>query len=116
MAFAKFKKVTQNQIASGAITEGNLIFTSDGLNLYWDINATTRVKVTDIIELASESDRIALLNPIEKFYYIFSTGVFWRYHSGSWSVIGGISGESSIVSSNQPSGQNENDTWLQLLT
>ena len=115
MALPNFIKATQAQILSGTIKEGTVIFTSDSHNLYWDADATTRVKVTDIIELASESDRIALASPSDKFYYVFSTGVFWRHHNGAWSMIGGVSGESSILSPTQPSGQKESDSWLEII-
>jgi hypothetical protein len=111
----KHVKATQAHILTAAVDEGTLAFTSDGQNLYWDVDGK-RVQITDIIELASESDRIALLTPIEKFYFVLTTGVFWRYHNGSWSIIGGISGESSVLSPTQPSGQKENDSWLQVLS
>ena len=94
------------------------MFTSDSGRMYWDLDDSTRIEITDIIELSNESARTGLASPLEKFYFVLSTGILWRFQNGIWKEVGGSGGgggESSILSDVEPLGQGEDATWLEVL-
>jgi len=90
MALVNFISALQSQIADGTatISEGNLNFSSDGGRLYWDINDTTRIEVTDIIEVNTDADRLAISAPVGKFYYVIATNQLWKYTT-QWVLVSG---------------------------
>jgi hypothetical protein len=82
----RFVKTTKNKLQSYPKTEGTFIYTSDTHESYWDISSTIRAKITDIIEIDTEQDRINMLVPISSFYYVKETSELWRY-DGGWKLI-----------------------------
>ena len=89
MATAKFTKAAQVEVQNAQKTEGQIILTYDSGRMFWDINSSVRIEITDIIELPNESARTGLVSPLDKFYYVLETNTLWRYHSGAWSKVGG---------------------------
>ena len=59
-----------------------LIVTHPG-DIFYDFDGT-RVQLTDILVVDTESQRLALTSPFEKFYFVKRSGVLWRYNNGSW--------------------------------
>lgn len=59
-----------------------LIVTDSG-DTFYDFDGT-RVQLTDILVVDTESQRLALTAPFEKFYFVKGSGVLWRYNNGSW--------------------------------
>jgi len=65
---------------------GSMTFTEDGQNCYIDFRTISgnvnRVKITDIIFLANDSNRSTITNPQQnKFYYVQGTKTIWNYTS-----------------------------------
>lgn len=86
---AKLKLCTSilSGLATIAKSAGNMILVKDAEELYFDISPTERIKITDIKVLDNDSDRLALLSPLPKFYYIKSDNLLWNYSNGNWSQI-----------------------------
>lgn len=74
------KAVDQLQIP---IRDGQFIIVTDTHRLMYD-DENNRIALGDVIDLNKESDRTAILAPINKFYFVKETGVLWRYNSGEW--------------------------------
>lgn len=68
----------QSQISQLPISNGQLIYTKDSYELYWDTNQQ-RQKISDIIVLNTESERTQILAPLAKFYYVKDTNKFYYY-------------------------------------
>ncbi|MDR1688330.1 MAG: hypothetical protein LBS21_06935, partial [Clostridiales bacterium] len=99
MAYIRHKATLQKLIETGAIVEGQLRFTEDTQRLFWD-NDGERIEITDIVELSDETARLAIEKPIDKFYYVISTGELWRAQGGEWkradySVLAAIEAETA---------------------
>jgi hypothetical protein len=119
MAVLKPIYASQSQITSENKKAGQLIFTYDSRRLYFDLDDNTRIQISDIIELNTELERTSLLVPVDKFYFIFETGVLWRYHLGAWSIIAGKDPEgfNYIVSDDQPDDDDVGigDIWAEVI-
>lgn len=101
----------QAKIATGTKKTGQIAFTRDSQRLFWDYDDSTRVEITDIVELDSDTTRLGLGSPADKFYYVLNTNTLWRYQDGSWKQVG----SNTVISATKPSGQSVGDTWLKLL-
>ncbi|MDD4818110.1 MAG: hypothetical protein PHI85_09095 [Victivallaceae bacterium] len=77
------KARSANELASEAVASGSLIVTPDTGELYADLSGG-RVKISDVIELATDAARTALLAPLSKFYYVKATGKLWRWDGAKW--------------------------------
>lgn len=65
-----------------AIKNGQLIFVQDKHKIVFDYN-DKRVFYNQIEELATESDRQAILAPVTgRYYFVISTAVLWTYQDG----------------------------------
>lgn len=85
MAIVKAYNTLQSKLSQLPVSDGNLIFVTDTHTIYLDINGT-RLGYTDITVLSQESDRTSILAPVEGFYYVEETDIFWRYKEG-WKQI-----------------------------
>lgn len=85
MAIVKAYNTLQSKLSQLPISDGNLIFVTDTHTIYLDINGT-RLGYTDITVLSQETDRTSILAPVEGFYYVEETDIFWRYKEG-WKQI-----------------------------
>lgn len=61
-------------------------FLSDCLSgdVFYDTEDGVRKHLTDIIDLETDAERIAILAPLDKMYFVKETAHFWRYLNGSW--------------------------------
>lgn len=85
MAIVKAYNTLQSKLSQLPVSEGNLIFVTDTRTIYLDINGN-RLAYHDITVLSQESDRTSILAPVEGFYYVEETDIFWRY-KGGWKQI-----------------------------
>ena len=85
MAIVKAYNTLQSKLSQLPVSDGNLIFVTDTHTIYLDINGT-RLGYTDITVLSQETDRTSILAPVEGFYYVEETDIFWRY-KGGWKQI-----------------------------
>lgn len=71
-----------SKLSDLAITNGQLIFVQDKHKIALDYNGK-RVFYNQIQELATDSDRTAILAPVSGLYYfVISTAVLWTYQNG----------------------------------
>lgn len=83
----------KSKISNLSIDNGQLVFTLDSLDIFWDTEGN-RKKITDIIILITEEDKTNLLAPLSgKFYYVKENNSFYYYDS-DWIKINDT-GESS---------------------
>lgn len=59
-------------------TDGQFYFAKDTMEIYIQ-NGDDLLLVSDVITLDTESDRTGILAPLSKFYYVTSTGKFYKY-------------------------------------
>lgn len=86
MTYIKFNTTVESKAKDTStipVNDGQFLILTDTQKLMYD-NGDKRIVLGDIIELETESERSALLTPLNKFYFIKNTGVLWRYNSGSW--------------------------------
>lgn len=86
MALTQAIETIKSKLSDIPITMGQVIYVGDAEELYFDSQDGTRVHVTDLIVLATESDRAAIIAPLQKLYFVVSTGVLWIY-AGTWAQI-----------------------------
>ena len=72
---------TSSKIRSLTIKDGQLIFIQDLGRIAFDHN-DKRVFYNQITELASESDRVALKEPLSGYYFVIDTATLWFYQDG----------------------------------
>ena len=67
---------------------GQLIVAQDDASLYFDMpnsSETIRIKITDLLDIPTEADRLVILAPnSSKYYFVTETHTIWRYISGEW--------------------------------
>lgn len=78
----KVISTTDSKVNSLNISNGQLIFVKDTHRILLDIN-NKRTSYEQIITINTDSERIALLAPIDGFYFVLDTAILWRY-SGEW--------------------------------
>ena len=84
-AIVKFYHTKNSKLNEQPIVDGQVIFVHDTKKFYLDMNGV-RVGYSDIQVLPSDSDRTAILAPVEGFYFVDDTNVMWRY-KGGWKQI-----------------------------
>jgi hypothetical protein len=72
---------TSSRIKDLIIEEGQLIFLQDLGRIAFDHDGK-RIFYNQITELASESDRIALKEPLSGYYFVIDTATLWFYQDG----------------------------------
>ncbi len=77
------KARTAAALAGETVSSGSLIVVPDAAELYADLSGG-RVKISDVIELATDAARTALLAPLAKFYFVKATGKLWRWDGEKW--------------------------------
>lgn len=75
----------KSQLSSVSIVNGQLIYTTDTQDVYWDVN-NSRKQITDIIVLNTEVEKDAILAPLPKFYYVTDSNKLYHYNNG-WVII-----------------------------
>lgn len=76
----------ESQIRDFAIiplSMGRFLISSDTQSIFYDLQ-DKRIHLTDIIPLDTESQREAILAPLDKFYFVKESSTLWRYVNGNW--------------------------------
>ena len=69
---------TSSRVRDLPIENGQLIFIRDIGRIAMDLN-DTRVFYNQIVELATDVDRLELESPLSGYYFVIDTAVLWRY-------------------------------------
>lgn len=84
----KLLYTVKSKLSSLVKLAGQLIVAQDDASLYFDMPSSgeiVRIKITDLIDIPTESDRLVLLAPNSaKYYFVTETHKIWRYISGEW--------------------------------
>ena len=83
----KLIATTSSKIRNLTIENGQLVFLYDIGRIAFDYKGT-RVFYNQIVELETESERLALENPLDGYYFVIGSGVLWAYKAG-WIQITG---------------------------
>lgn len=88
MAQLKIYRGAKSSIPS-AKEDGALYVTSDTQELFLDIDSSTRIRISNIIEVADMTALGNIIAPISTmFYYVASKNQFYRYISNAWKCLG----------------------------
>lgn len=82
MAKLSLREITQSQLDSTPIVDGQLIICKDTGNMYRDFGKT-RVQTGRDIEIVAELP----LAPINGKVYALHTGAMWAYENGDWTSL-----------------------------
>lgn len=93
----------KSQLANVAISNGQLIYTSDSKELFWDTNGS-REKISDVIILDTESAKNDILAPLSKLYYVIEDNSLYFYSSDWIKVNSGESLDSIVYVGTSPEG------------
>lgn len=66
------------------IEPGQYLICKDSGDVFYDTEDGVRKHLTDIIDLGTDDERIAILTPLDKMYFVKETAHFWRYLNGLW--------------------------------
>ena len=77
----KLVATTSSKIRSLTIQNGQLIFIQDLGRIAFDFN-DKRVFYNQIVELETESARMALEEPLDGYYFVVGSGRLWSYNNG----------------------------------
>lgn len=65
------------------IKDGQFLMATDTGSLFYDA-VNKRIQFMDIIKLDTEAQRIALVAPIDKFYFVKESATLWKFVDGEW--------------------------------
>lgn len=82
-AIMKVYSTVDAKLSQLSVRDGNLIFTTDTRRIYLDMNGN-RMGYDTIRVFNKDSDRQAVLAPVEGFYFVRDTGVLWNVTAGKW--------------------------------
>ena len=77
-----------SDIASDPVQESGerILFAEDSGDLFLE-RSGTRIRIQDVIRIASESEREAILAPLDKIYFVTESRKLWSYISGAWFLL-----------------------------
>lgn len=90
----EFVSAIKSRLQSLAKTGERLIVASDSEELFVD-KGGERIQIRDIIRLSTDAERTATLAPLDKLYFVVSTGKLWSYNSG-WACLNPAQESSAI--------------------
>lgn len=106
-----------NDYEACPIQPGQYIICTDSGAVWYDDETGTRVRLTDIGEVASEEERLALVNPAEKFWFVASDKHLWRYEGGEWYDLSEVRASNTVMSREKPEAAGRTyDEWLEILS
>ncbi len=112
-------EVVLSKVKDIQIKPGQYLICTDTGDVFYDTKDGVRKHLTDIVDLETEEVRVSILAPIDKVYFVKSSRHFWRYIDGDWvdlSAATSGNGNSTVISKNEPVGQNTNDEWLEIIS
>lgn len=85
----KYFDITEDELKSAPFTPGAVYFCSDTKNMYYDRpESSERVKMSDVIVLDTDEERMLMLAPVPfKMYYIRESGKFYINDGTNWNNI-----------------------------
>ena len=112
MAKLKLLSTIFSKLSTLGKNDGQVIVSKDSKSLYVDLDGE-RIEVTDVIDVDTEENLLAILTPlINKYYYTKDSNKIWRYVNGEWI---NLNNDSIIISSIRPSLQQSGE-WLEILS
>ena len=90
----EFVSAIKSRLQSLAKTGERLIVASDSEELFVD-KGGERIQIRDIIRLSTDAERTATLAPLDKLYFVVSTGKLWSYRDG-WECLNPAQESSTI--------------------
>lgn len=77
-----------SDIASDPVQESGerILFAEDSGDLFLE-RSGTRVRIQDVIRIDTESEREAILAPLDKIYFVTESRKLWSYISGNWFLL-----------------------------
>lgn len=88
-----------SDIASDPVQESGdrILFAEDSGDLFLE-RSGTRIRIQDVIRIDTESEREAILAPLDKIYFVTESRKLWSYISGAWFL---LNPESSVWESEE---------------
>lgn len=65
------------------LSMGRFLIASDSKSIFYDLE-NSRIQLTDIITLNTETERASILAPLDKFYFVKGSSTLWRYVNDKW--------------------------------
>ena len=77
-----------SDIASDPVQESGerILFAEDSGDLFLE-RSGTRIRIQDVIRIDTESEREAILAPLDKIYFVTESRKLWSYISGNWFLL-----------------------------
>lgn len=72
------------------IVPGQYLICTDSGDVFYDTEDGVRKQLTDIIDLETDAERVSILTPLDKMYFVKETAHFWRYLNGLWVDLSGM--------------------------
>jgi len=66
------------------IAPGQYLICKDSGDVFYDTEDGVRKHLTDIIDLETDAERVAILTPLDKVYFVKETAHFWRHLNDLW--------------------------------
>lgn len=66
------------------IIPGRYLICTDTSDVYYDNKDRIRKRLSDIVDLNTDTERAAIIAPLDKFYYVKETAHLWRYQDSKW--------------------------------
>ena len=115
----KYIETIDSKLASIPINIGNIIYVKDTADTYFDSSDMRRIKLGDIIQIATEEDRRSIIAPLEnKLYLVIDTSKMYLYHDSMWVAINAENNTTTcnILAANWTYYQDEDGTNLYKVT
>ena len=77
---------TKFQVQTAPVNDGQFIVATDSRELFYD-NGTLRIPLADIVFLNTEEERVSILAPLPKFYFVIATGKLYVWDGTIWTII-----------------------------
>ena len=87
-------KTIQSVLEQTAIVDGKVYFAQDSERLFFDYDSI-RTEIRDIVIIDTDAERIDMLAPKNKFYFVLESSSLWLYKNGDWYQVSGGASEVS---------------------
>lgn len=95
MAQTSFVYTTSDKLSSIDIIPGQIIFCQDDNSIRVDNQNNVRVNYSNVIDIATDAERLALENPTRAIYFVVETGSIWKYTT-TWIQLTGDSSQQIV--------------------
>lgn len=89
MALAQSIETIKSKLSTIPVTTGQVIYVGDTQEIYFDSSEGIREQIKDLIILETEAERLVIIAPLQKLYYVKNTSALWIY-SGAWVEINNV--------------------------